>query len=305
MSRAPRTDRHLLLLGWTALLCGDLASAEAQQAALRGDLSPRDDLFRHALRLGLARRAGTPDTVARHWRAAYEALMRQPLDLFSLLPLGELLVAAARVGEGFRVAAHRDRAAALLERHGNPPLWTVWLTWSGFHGAITAGNHDTAREALREFPVAGRFAGVLAAAGEQWLVVLDHQVNVGVVLAAAERLHRAGLRWDAGRLAGQAAIRVTDRTEMLTLLRAARRFASTSGAAGAEPSSAEPPTLTPRERDIGRLVVDGHTYREIGVLLHISGKTVEHHMVRIRTKLGVSNRRSIEPLLAGILNTPN
>ncbi|MFD5094675.1 helix-turn-helix transcriptional regulator, partial [Amycolatopsis thailandensis] len=58
---------------------------------------------------------------------------------------------------------------------------------------------------------------------------------------------------------------------------------------------------TPRESDIGRLVVDGHTYREIGELLHISGKTVEHHMARIRAKLGAQDRRTTTALLSGIL----
>ncbi|MGW4529146.1 helix-turn-helix domain-containing protein, partial [Amycolatopsis sp. NPDC004378] len=65
--------------------------------------------------------------------------------------------------------------------------------------------------------------------------------------------------------------------------------------------AAEPPALTERERDIGRLFVAGHTYKEIGEQLHISGKTVEHHMVRIRAKLGVSDRRTLATLLGGML----
>ncbi|WP_219145490.1 helix-turn-helix transcriptional regulator [Amycolatopsis sp. TNS106] len=59
--------------------------------------------------------------------------------------------------------------------------------------------------------------------------------------------------------------------------------------------------MTPRETDIGRLVVDGHTYREIGERLHISSKTVEHHMARIRGKLGATDRRTITALLGNLL----
>lgn len=121
------------------------------------------------------------------------------------------------------------------------------------------------------------------------------------VLAAAEQLHRAGLRWDAARLAGQAAIRATDRTAMVTLLRAAKRFSAGGTATPTTTDTAAATTLTPRERDIGLLVVEGHTYREIGEQLHISGKTVEHHMARIRGKLGVTGRRTIATVLRGML----
>lgn len=302
LTRATGGDRHTLLLGWTAMLRGDVATAAAHRAAVRGPLAPRDELFLHTLELGLARRGDTPDAVRARWAAAYEAMMRQPVDLFTLLPLGELLVAAARVEESFRVTSHSARAVALLERLGSPALWSAWLHWSMFHAAVVTGDRETARRALRPFGSAtGRLVPALAAAGDVWLAVFDGAIDAGTVLAAAEQLHRAGLRWDAARLAGQAAIRATDRTAMVTLLRAAKRF---SAGVTPEPATANPAaatTLTPRERDIGRLVVDGHTYREIGEQLHISGKTVEHHMARIRGKLGVSDRRTIATLLRGML----
>lgn len=305
LTRAAGGDRHTLLLGWTAMLRGDLATAGTHRAAVRGPLAPRDELFLHALELGLARRSDTPDAVRARWPAAYEAMMRQPVDLFTLLPLGELLVAAARVEESFRVASHRARAVALLARLGSPALWSAWLNWSMFHAAVVTGDRETARETLRPFAAAtGRLVPALAAAGDTWLAVLGGTVDGDAVLAAAEQLHRAGLRWDAARLAGQAAIRATDRTAMVTLLRSAKRFsagATAKPANAATTATAAATALTPRERDIGRLVVEGHTYREIGEQLHISGKTVEHHMARIRGKLGVTDRRTIATLLRGML----
>ncbi len=311
LERAGGGERHTLLLGWTAMLQGDLVAAEAHRAAVHGRnvrLAPRDELFLHGLELGLARRDGTPEAVQECWRTAYEAMMRQPLDLFALLPLGEVLVAASRIEEGHRVTVHRDRAFALLDRLGSPVLWSAWPHWAAFHAAVISGDRETARKALRPlatFPDSGRLAPAFVAAGEQWLAVIDGSVEVTAVLAAADLLNRAGLRWDAARLAGQAAVRATDRTAMVTLLRAAKQFpAGTAVAAGTMPSgssAAEPPVLTPRERDIGRLVVAGHTYKEIGEQLHISGKTVEHHMARIRAKLGVSDRRTLATLLGGML----
>ena len=38
------------------------------------------------------------------------------------------------------------------------------------------------------------------------------------------------------------------------------------------------------------MVLAGGTHREIGARLFISPKTVEHHVARIRTKLGATNR---------------
>ncbi|MGW4529304.1 helix-turn-helix transcriptional regulator, partial [Amycolatopsis sp. NPDC004378] len=272
LERAGGGERHTLLLGWTAMLRGDLATAEAHGTVVRRSevrLAPRDELFLYGLELGLARRGGTPEAVRERWGAAYEAVMRQPVDLFALLPLGEVLVGAARIEEGYRVRVHRDRAFALLDRLGSPLLWSAWLCWAEFHAAIVAGHGDTARTVLRPLAASsdsGRLGPAFAAAGEQWLAVLDGSSEVEAVLAAAERLNRAGLAWDAARLAGQAAVRATDRAAMVTLLRAAKQFpaGATVAAASPPPAAAEPPALTERERDIGRLFVAGHTYKEIG-----------------------------------------
>jgi DNA-binding CsgD family transcriptional regulator len=48
--------------------------------------------------------------------------------------------------------------------------------------------------------------------------------------------------------------------------------------------------LSDRELDVARLVVDGLTYKEIGGQLYISPKTVEHHVAKIRQKLGATTR---------------
>ncbi|MGZ4613869.1 MAG: helix-turn-helix domain-containing protein, partial [Kineosporiaceae bacterium] len=40
-------------------------------------------------------------------------------------------------------------------------------------------------------------------------------------------------------------------------------------------------------------VVAGQTYREIGEQLYISAKTVEHHVARIRQRLGAETRSDL------------
>ncbi|WP_171035200.1 response regulator transcription factor [Limnobacter alexandrii] len=45
--------------------------------------------------------------------------------------------------------------------------------------------------------------------------------------------------------------------------------------------------LTPREVDVVRLLVEGHTIEQVGISLGISGKTVSNNLSQIRQKLGV------------------
>jgi DNA-binding NarL/FixJ family response regulator len=51
--------------------------------------------------------------------------------------------------------------------------------------------------------------------------------------------------------------------------------------------------LTPRERDVMRLLARGYTYREIAVELFISVKTVETHASAVLRKLQLSNRHQL------------
>jgi DNA-binding CsgD family transcriptional regulator len=48
--------------------------------------------------------------------------------------------------------------------------------------------------------------------------------------------------------------------------------------------------LTPREMEILQLVISGRTNKEIANKIYISQKTVEFHLDRIYTKLGVRTR---------------
>jgi DNA-binding CsgD family transcriptional regulator len=59
-----------------------------------------------------------------------------------------------------------------------------------------------------------------------------------------------------------------------------------------EPAPAEGPSgpLSEREREVAALLVDGKTYKEIGEQLFISAKTVEHHVARMRQRLGSTSR---------------
>ena len=59
----------------------------------------------------------------------------------------------------------------------------------------------------------------------------------------------------------------------------------------AEPGNAgDPFRLTPREREVLRLVVAGRSNREIAEALFVSHRTATTHVTNILTKLGVEGR---------------
>lgn len=51
--------------------------------------------------------------------------------------------------------------------------------------------------------------------------------------------------------------------------------------------------LTAKEKDILKLLAEGHTSREIADLLHVSLKTVNGHHLEIRKKLDLSSRADL------------
>ncbi|MBW0116565.1 helix-turn-helix transcriptional regulator [Pseudonocardia abyssalis] len=320
LERAERTGlggcgaavRHRLLLGWIAMYRGAHATARAALDVGRL-LEPRDELLAAALEVALARRASDPAALMVGWARAREAIVQHPVDLFVLQPLSELRVAAARLREQSWVAPHLDEAAALLARLGNPLLWAAPLHWAGVHAAMFAQNPDAAAPdvaALQAGSSTSRYAAAMAVGARQWLLVLRGEVDPAAVEAAARGLHAVGLTWDGGRLAGQAAIRTRDKKGMASLLGTARalhvveqvtavEFAPESPAPGTGPDD----VLSDREREVAALVLEGLTYKQIGEQLFISAKTVEHHVARMRQRLGSGSRGELFAHLRSIVRS--
>jgi DNA-binding CsgD family transcriptional regulator len=75
----------------------------------------------------------------------------------------------------------------------------------------------------------------------------------------------------------------------------ARHELSAAGESVGERATRASDTLTVQEAHIARLAGDGLTNAEIGAQLFLSPHTVEWHLRKVFTKLGISSRRQLRP----------
>ncbi|WP_322409841.1 LuxR C-terminal-related transcriptional regulator [Microbacterium invictum] len=297
---------HLQLWNaWVALQREQPAEARALlTAATDGTrLSPRDDLIAAAIAVGLARRYDDAPTLEAMWESVKSRATRPEIDLYLLLPLGELVIVAARLGDAHWTQAAFDRGLALLADLGEPSLWSAPLHWAGIQRGIMLSRPDDLAPHARAL-VASSSRNPLAAkmshAGRVWTSVLAGQVDADAVEEAARGLASVGLAWDGARLAGHGSRRSDDRKVSSRLLACARELhpreapRSADADSQATPARASAPSLlSEREREVAELVLQGKTYAEIGKEIFISPRTAEHHMAQIKRRLGASSRSDL------------
>jgi DNA-binding CsgD family transcriptional regulator len=244
------------------------------------------------------------------WQAARPAIASMQVDLTTLPVLAELAIAAARLGEAPLVDSHLEAAWTLLGNLGHPASWSTGLRWTEIEAALLRNEPESVERHAHALEGIGgsRTAGRLARAGRTWAAVLAGDVAVDAVERAVDDLVAAGYPWDAGRLAGHAAGRAAEHHDTLHLLALARSVhqddpdepvppagAQEHDGARSHPlGDAEPrQRLSGREREVARLVLAGKTYVEIGEAIFISPRTAEHHIARIRRRLGASSRSDL------------
>ena len=285
---------HRLGLGWVAVRSGHWAVAQSALDDIAGaTLAPREILVAAAIEAGLARRSGDLARLGDAWSRAEGVLLRHPADLFSLEIVGELAIGAARLGLWDRVAPKARELGDVVRSLGEPPLWLLPLRWIGLQVALATDDREAAIRRAAEVeatkPVHPRL-GALAEAARTWVAILGATAEPDVVAAAARGLQGLGLTWEASRLTGQAAIRSADPSVTRALLEQARDLKAALPTAEATDAAAAVSVLSEREQMVAQYIVDGLTHKEIGAQLYISPKTVEHHVAKIRQKMGASTR---------------
>ena len=78
----------------------------------------------------------------------------------------------------------------------------------------------------------------------------------------------------------------------------ARRELAATGETVRKRTTGASSVLTAQEAQIARLARDGRTNPEIGAQLFLSSRTVEWHLRKIFTKLGIGSRRELHAALA-------
>lgn len=303
--RAVPDDRRMALLyAWVALRRGDWATAQQVLTSARtrdrrpedtadgddtGAGTGSDTVTALAISAGLARRRGDLDGMATAWSRARTVLLRRSPDLLTSQPVGELLIVGARLKDRGTVRAITNGVQQLFDRAGHPPLWTLSWQWDQLHVAVADGDREAATTAAKTaagLPGLDGRARTVADAARCWADALGGDADPDRVRHTATALAAAGLPWEAGRMAGAAAIRLSDRMQMRELL----GFARTLDAERTPALTGDTADLSPRERAVSGHLLAGLTHREIGAQLYIAPKTVEHHVARIRRKLGAGSR---------------
>ncbi|MDR7188747.1 DNA-binding CsgD family transcriptional regulator/energy-coupling factor transporter ATP-binding protein EcfA2 [Microbacterium sp. BE35] len=300
-----RRARLELWSSWIALQRErpDAARAALTRATSARALTPRDDALAATISIGLARRYDDAAGLAAEWRTSRPRISRAEPDLFSLLALSELVIAAARLGDAVSMQPAFERALELVGTLGDPPIWSAPLHWAGIQRGILLNHPDALAPHARALVAAAahnRLAARMAHAGKVWTAVLAGTVDPDAVEGAARGLAAVGLAWDGARLAGHGASRSDDRKVIAHLLACARELHPRETARPSDEGqdaatgdlTAEGP-LSEREREVAELVLQGKTYAEIGAAIFISPRTAEHHIAHIRRRLNATSRSDL------------
>ncbi len=269
---------HSVTLTTAAFVAANRGDAEvcvryAEQArtlALRLDLTSTLACAEQALGF-LALGAGDPAKAVVHLENAHEQLRRfGSRDPSFLYTHADLVEAYLRVGRSTDAATVTDELAAGAAATGG-----AWAEAATARCRLLLESDDRLDEHVAAALAAhARLAQPFELARTQ--------------LCAGERLRRARRRADARPLLDAAHATFA----ALGAEHWAARAASELRAAGARRRERSPDedALTARERDVCVLVAGGATNREAAVALHMSPRTVEHHLRSAYRKLGVRSR---------------
>lgn len=199
-----------------------------------------------------------------------------------------------------------------------------WAAAELIEAATRAGRTDKATEAMQWI------ARMTAASGTDWALgvqmrsralLADDDAADALYLESVNHLRRSRVRTELGRshlLYGEWLRRQRRRTDARTHLRIAydlfdtigmhafadrarRELQATGVTARKHATAAGGQQLTPQEAQVARLASEGLSNREIGARLFISARTVQYHLRKVFTKLGITSRNQLHRTLPAAL----
>ena len=214
-------------------------------------------------------------------------------------------------------------AAARQASQDTPALYiSMWALPELIEAAVRTGNTHLAGDALARLAETTQAGGTdfgLGLEARSRALLSEGEAAEGCYREAIDRLGRTRLRPELARahlLYGEWLRRENRRADARVQLRTAHEMLAAMGAEAfaerarrellatgetvrkrtAETASA----LTAQEASIARLARDGRTNPEIGAQLFLSARTVEWHLRKVFTKLGISSRRELPGALSSL-----
>jgi DNA-binding CsgD family transcriptional regulator len=198
----------------------------------------------------------------------------------------------------------------------------VWVLPELIEAAVRCGDHKIAAAAFRQLSERTSLSGsqwargiearsrALIAGGrdaEEFYLEAISQLGrsrMTVHLARAHLIYGEWLRRENRRHDARAELRTAHGLFTTMGIEAfaerARRELLAAGDTVRKPTVETASELTAQEAHIARLAVDGRTNVEIGAQLFLSTRTVEWHLGKVYTKLGVGSRRELPRALASL-----
>jgi DNA-binding CsgD family transcriptional regulator/tetratricopeptide (TPR) repeat protein len=220
------------------------------------------------------------------------------------------------------LARYEEAASAARQAAANPfdPWNSMWALPELVEAAARGGDAELARHALKRLAKATRPCGTDwalgiearcrallsagAAAEELYREAIDRlsRTRLRPQLARAHLLYGEWLRREGRRLDAREQLRTAydllAAIGMEAFAERARRGLVATGGKRRKSSVETCDQLTPQEEQIARLARAGLSNSEISAQLFLSTRTVEWHLGKIFTKLGISSRRELEAALA-------
>jgi DNA-binding CsgD family transcriptional regulator len=306
----------LSMRAFTLLLAGDLTGAASLVAEHQVAMDATGSHLAPYPELGLAALRGRQAEAA----ALIDATIREVSLRGEGIGIAVAEWANAVLNNGLCNYEEAMQAAQRATAYPVEMVTPSWATAELVEAAVRSGHHDVAADALHRLAerttpsgtdwargVEARSRALLSdgdAAERLYLVSIESLGNTRVrtELARAHLLYGEWLRRERRRIDARAQLRIAhDMLEAMGMEafaeRARRELQATGETARKRTVATHDQELTAQESQIARMARDGLSNPDIAARLFISARTVEYHLRKVFTKLGVSSRSQLDRVL--------